>query len=69
MKWSVMELIPSNTTHLSIFSFPLIWGVSNGMEHVTARFSLDLFYYLFMCVYICSYVINCLWVHFDGFSC
>jgi len=32
---------------------------------VTARFSLDLFYYLFMCVYMCLYVINCLCVYFE----
>jgi len=31
---------------------------------VTTRFSLDLFYYLFMCVYMCLYVINCLCVYF-----
>jgi len=31
---------------------------------VTARFSLDLFYYLFMCVYMFLYVINCLCVYF-----
>ena len=31
---------------------------------VTARFSLDLIYYLFMCVYMCLYVINCLCVYF-----
>jgi len=34
MEWSVMELIPSNTTHLTNFPFPPIWGVSNGMEHI-----------------------------------
>jgi len=31
---------------------------------VTTRFSLDLFYYLFMCGYMCFYVINCLYVYF-----
>ena len=35
---------------------------------VTARFLLDLFYYLFMCVYMCLYVINCLRVYFNRFS-
>ena len=39
-------------------------GLMTGMSYVTARFSLDLFYYLFMCVYVCLYVINCLCVRF-----
>jgi len=33
MEWSVMELIPSHTTHLINFSFPPNWEVSNGREH------------------------------------
>jgi hypothetical protein len=39
-------------------------GKDGSGVNVTARFSLDLFYYLFMCVYMCSYVINCLCVYF-----
>ena len=34
---------------------------------VTAQFSLDLFYYLIVCVFIGVYVINCLCVYFSGF--
>jgi len=34
------------------------------MFNVTTRFWLDLFCYLFMCVYMCLYVINCLCVYF-----
>ena len=34
------------------------------MHNVTARFSLDLFCYLFLCVYMYLYVINCLYVYF-----
>jgi len=32
--------------------------------HITTRFSLDLSYYLFMCVSMCLYVINCLCAYF-----
>ena len=35
-----------------------------GGRVVTARFSLDLFCYLFICVYMYLYVINCLCVYF-----
>jgi len=39
--------------------------IGNGrISSVTARFLLDLFYYLIMCVYMCLYVINCLCVYF-----
>ena len=34
MEWSVMEPIPTNTTHSFNFPFHPIWGISNGMEHI-----------------------------------
>jgi hypothetical protein len=34
MEWSVIELIPSNTIHLTQFSFHPICRVSNGMENI-----------------------------------
>jgi len=34
MEWSVMEWVPSNTTHSPNFPFPPNWEVSNGMEHL-----------------------------------
>jgi len=37
MEWSVMESIPSNTTHSFNFPFHPIWGVSNGMEHTNNK--------------------------------
>jgi len=40
----------------------------NIAQCVTARFPLDLSYYLFMCVFMCLYVINYLCVYFNGFS-
>ena len=33
MEWSVMEPIPSNTTHLTNFPFHPIWEVCDGMEY------------------------------------
>jgi len=34
IEWSVTEPILSGTTHSSHFSFPLVWCVSNKMEHI-----------------------------------
>jgi hypothetical protein len=40
MKWSVMECIPSNTTHSCNFPFPPIWGVCDGMVHNNYSFTI-----------------------------
>jgi hypothetical protein len=40
MEWSVMECIPSNTTHLCNFPFPPIWGVCDGMVHNNYNFTI-----------------------------
>jgi hypothetical protein len=40
MKWSVMECIPSNTTHSCNFPFPPIWGVCDGMVHNNYNFTI-----------------------------
>jgi hypothetical protein len=40
MEWSVMECIPSNTTHSCNFPFPPIWGVCDGMVHNNYNFTI-----------------------------
>jgi len=55
MKVSYQELFPSGNFRGRKF---FIGGI------VTARFSLDLFYLLIMCVYMFLYMINCLCVYF-----
>ena len=59
MKVSYPELFPSGNFRGQKFFL--------GGRVVTARFSLDLFLFVLMCVYLCSYVIICLCVYFNGF--
>ena len=61
MKVSYPELFPSgNFRGRKLFL---------GGRVVTARFFARFNLIVLMYVYLCSYVINCLCVHFNGFSC
>jgi len=59
MKISYPELFPSGNFQGRKFFL--------GGRVVTTRFLLDLFLIVFMCVYLCSYVIICQCMYFSGF--
>ena len=62
MKVSYSELFPSGNFRGRKFFV-------GGGESCNSPIFVIFILIVFMCVYICPYVINCLWVHFDGFSC